>query len=647
MKKLIFPAVAALAMGFASCSSDEVNPGNGGGTVNYAEGGYVRLSINMPSVKGVRAANDNFNDGLASEYAVKNAQLILFEEDASNTGEVNAKFHSAYEIDANMHNADPKVDQITSMTKIVKKVNDDATGTTGTKTQKLYALVVLNNNGITSVSKNKLSVNGHNFEGTFKEFLALASSTTTAVPSFAKNVNADGILMLNAPLADKQGGEVEPASVTIHTLTDVSKCIYPTENEAMNKPAADIFVERAVAKVTLSKESSANGGSGELTGPEFQAAGKKVAWDIKGWDLDITNKKSYLVRNVNFTDEPWRFCSNSPSVAAEKYRFIGKEAIKSTVIGSATPTTENFYRTYWAQDPNYSGATPDYVTYGLSRQFFDLVGYAKLAEKFGDSSPRYCFENTFNVDHMNGGEMTRAVVAVQLQLVNADGSRQPVANLYTFKKEKTALYSQADRDNRVKAVILNRIEADILANYKPVAPTDAVGADDITLEYETDIANLGTMKVKKFVVTKSNSGGSTYTYDSDKHSNELVAVNKEVGEISEYKGGIAYYPIVIKHFGDELTPHKNGELPAPEAGITYPAANKAGNYLGRYGVLRNNWYNISVNSISNVGSATVPEVFGKYPETTDPDTPVDEIYNYISVRINVLSWAKRSQSENL
>ena len=113
MKKLIFPAVAALALGLASCSSDEVNPGNGGGTVNYAEGGYVRLSINMPSAKGTRATsnseNDHFEDGLASEYSVKNAQLILFE----GTSEDGATFHSAYDLDANMA-MDASTTQITS-----------------------------------------------------------------------------------------------------------------------------------------------------------------------------------------------------------------------------------------------------------------------------------------------------------------------------------------------------------------------------------------------------------------------------------------------------------------------------------------------------------------------------------------------------
>ena len=61
-------------------------------------------------------------------------------------------------------------------------------------------------------------------------------------------------------------------------------------------------------------------------------------------------------------------------------------------------------------------------------------------------------------------------------------------------------------------------------------------------------------------------------------------------------------------------------------------------FLGRYGVLRNNWYDLGINSISGVGSPVVPDA---------PGTPDDELESFISVRINVLSWAKRTQREDL
>ena len=63
-------------------------------------------------------------------------------------------------------------------------------------------------------------------------------------------------------------------------------------------------------------------------------------------------------------------------------------------------------------------------------------------------------------------------------------------------------------------------------------------------------------------------------------------------------------------------------------------------FLGRYGVLRNNWYELEVNSITGIGEPRIPQV----PTTSDPD---DELKQFISVNINILSWAKRVQKEDL
>ena len=53
-------------------------------------------------------------------------------------------------------------------------------------------------------------------------------------------------------------------------------------------------------------------------------------------------------------------------------------------------------------------------------------------------------------------------------------------------------------------------------------------------------------------------------------------------------------------------------------------------------MLRNNWYVINVSGIEGFGSATIPDL----ENNTDDD---DDLKEYISVKINVLSWAKREQ----
>ena len=638
MKKLIFPAVAALTMGLASCSSDEVNPGNGGGTVNYAEGGYVRLSINMPSVKGTRAteatddhANDKFNDGLASEYAVKNAQLILFE----GTDESNATFHSAYKLNTSM-SMDPAADnQITSMTKIVKQTSNNGAGSGN----HLYALVVLNNNGVTKVLDTPanglkvISTDGTtetpiDKTTTFKQFSDKISETPTTAapdeflpaPKFASSVSTEGIFMTNAPLADNPGNASNPTSAKVMTLVDVSNSVYKTEKEAQNAPAADIFVERGVAKVTFSKEESKDGGTGSLSGIEFSKPGNNMDYEIVGWNLDVTNKMSYLVRHT--TNKEFGYNSSYVSTTGNKFRFVGNQPSVAQIGNDGTgptTTTTTYYRTYWGEDPNYNKDKKDYGT----QPFNELSKSPTFkAKSFGNTNPQYCYENTFDVDHQNQDQTTRVVVAVELKF----HSSSTAEDLYAFNGDRSKLYKKADAEKRVKDAIMHALEGN--ADYANLNKTDI----DVTFGVRDGAT--GKVEITEFKAKKDTETDKT----SFTSGTELDAVKTEVGDITMYAKGIAYYPIRIKHFGDQSTPW-NVPGQGVTAGNIYPSGADRDNwFLGRYGVLRNNWYDISVGDIKGVGTPTIPAL-DKIPD--------DEMYNYISVRINVLSWAKRTQHENL
>ena len=114
--------------------------------------------------------------------------------------------------------------------------------------------------------------------------------------------------------------------------------------------------------------------------------------------------------------------------------------------------------------------------------------------------------------------------------------------------------------------------------------------------------------------------------------NDKLGLKEEGGKItsgiSTYLNGEAYYIARIKHF-NALTPWNPGEA--------YESHNDK--YLGRYGVLRNNWYSLSVNTVSGLGYPEVPEV--------KPNVPDDENDKYINVEVKILDWAKRSQSIDL
>lgn len=577
MKKTLLFSVALAGLMLGSCSSsDDLNGGNT--PANQDGNGYVAFTINLPSQSGSSSrANDDFNDGMAKEYSVHDATLILFTGGAT---EGKSSFVEAHTLStAPWQNVGTSDDNITTQSKkIVQKVTKSIINA--------KALVILNNNGTLSVGEDgSLKVNNTNFTGTYAEFLAKTDATN------GKTLTKDGFYMANAPLANGQGGSAAPATgTTVTTLTDLKGKIYDTEAEAKLGTPAEVYVERGVAKVTLNKGEVAKADNGTTD---------KVDFAISGWAIDNTNPTTYLVRSTKgFTD--WMGYANE-KCTTNPYRFVGHTQIAS-----------GLYRTYFAQDMNY-----DTDATGLQR-----VAEADFKDAYGDANPQYCFENTFNVKHQNENQTT--LVAIKAKLNSGK-------DFYIVGGDQTTLFDKTQLEKLIKNKFLSVEEGWVKDNAKN--ETTSIGEDDLTLTFDNDAAgviNLTSVTVKSEKL-KDSPAALPATYLED--------VKAAVGSVVCYKNGVSYYTVRIKHFGDDLTPWKNGELDV-KPGSVYPDGTKTAenNWLGRYGVLRNNWYDITVQDVKGLGSATVPELTG----TTD-----DELESYIAVRINVLSWAKRTQGATL
>ena len=572
-KSLLFSAVLAGLMLGSCSSSDDLAGGN---TPASQDGnGYVAFTINLPSQSGSSSrANDDFNDGMAKEYSVHDATLILF--NGSDT-EGKSSFVEAHTLStAPWKNVGTSTDNITTQsTKIVQKVTKSITNA--------KALVILNNNGTLNVGDDgSLTVNGTKFEGTYSEFLTKTEATQN------KTLTKDGFYMANAPLANGQGGSVDPTGTTVTTLTDLTNKIYDTEVEAKLGTPAEVYVERGVVKVTLNK--------GEVAKADNGTTGK-VDFDISGWAIDNTNPTTYLVRSTKgFTD--WMGYANE-KCTTNPYRFVGHTEIAS-----------GLYRTYFAKDMNYDTEVP--------ANYLKRVTDADFKDTYGAENPQYCFENTFDVKHQNENQTT--LVAIKAKLNSG-------VDFYIVSGDQTTLYTKTQLEKLIKNKFLSVEEGWVKDNAKN--ETTSIGEDDLTLTFDNDAAgviNLTSVTVNSEKL-KDPSATLPATYLED--------VKAAVGSIVCYKNGTSYYTVRIKHFGDDLTPWTNGEL-GVKPGSVYPDGTKTAenNWLGRYGVLRNNWYDITVQDVKGLGSATVPELTG----TTD-----DELESYIAVRINVLSWAKRTQ----
>lgn len=621
-KQFGLPLMLASALAFSACSSDDVaENGAPNGSYDFTKGGYMAVNINLPSKNGgaFKGVNDKLDDGLPSEYAVKKATLVLFEKATGTSApEGDATFHSIYNLGDISMSMDG-TSQITSTVKVVAKADDNAQGKT------LLGFVILNG-GNTLVDVTNKKINNLSLAGT--KFSQLVESVTNGNANSYYS-DADGFLMMNAPLATEKGGATPLTSTDagIATLVDVTSNVYGTKEEALAKTAANFYVERALAKVTF------NVSDGKIQGTDVTLDGATqtnvMPWEVDKWNLDVTNKKSYFVHNMKGIDNTLKTdYTGGTALVAAPYRFIGSDPVRATATGLK-------YRTYWGIDPNYSSYVADFDTKAAD---------ATIGGELGAEHPQYCFENTFDVANQNQNQTTRAIVKVKLNNGN---------DFYVFNGDKSKLYSEDGCKKRIKGDIANlqNVHKWIVANLKAGETYDitATGNADVTLDNSTDYTTSAKVKVTNFsvkITTTQSADGTEKTYTLA--ANDVSDLNTALkNKVTKYEGGIAYYPIRIKHFGNELTPWNNqsatntGGHKATAGdvyGLTADPTKAAARFLGRYGVLRNNWYELEVNSITGIGEPRIPAV------TPDPD---DELKQFISVNINILSWAKRVQKEDL
>lgn len=603
MKKIYLPLALAATLALGACSSDNVVDNGGSNPIDLSKGGFVKMSLNLPTDnnRGSRATHD-LNDGLANEYGIKNAYLVLFE--GAENDEDAATFKGAYELS----NSDFEMvgNNHVTLTKRIAFAN----GTKPAEGNKLYALVVLNNNNLFTVDATHTltfattNVNATDYasRANFINFSkAIASTNTDGETPFASDVANNGIFMTNAPLCTKPGGGTAPTGAKIKTLADVTSNIYTTEAEAKSKPAAEIYVERAVAKVTVQNK------TGELVANQNNAA-SKISYQLYNWVVDNTNKKSYIVRQYN---KDWNSIhSDKVTTGDYQYRFVWG----SEVNPNATEDNK-LYRTSFAQDPEYDTPAANAANYN------QMASNAKmtLSPTFGNDHPQYCNENTFQVTAQNQDQTTRVVLGVKL---SAPGTTTYDADLYTINGNKEVVYTEATLAERLKNILLND------PAVKTWTKTHTTYSFDITFNNTT--AGVTTIDKATF---KDN------TAPDEKLESFTTNLNNALPNIVRYKGGVAYYAVRIKHFGDSDTPWNvegQGVTAGGNSNIYHTGSNDW--FLGRYGVVRNNWYDISVNKIQTLGDATIP-AFTNYPD--------DVLENYISVSINVLSWSKHTQDADL
>lgn len=564
--------LAVIAAMTASCSSNEdlgtAGPGTG---TNETGVGYATFTINLPSVSGTRAADAGgaeMDEGTAKEYAVKSATALIFQKYGSDEG--SCKFVESVDLPTAAADwTDDTTVGITTTKKLVAKLTN-----VDTKNQ-YYVLVLLNNNkNKTGGVKVALPTVGQSYNEWNSQIL------TPSVDDLAAD---NDFYMANAPLK----GTASPT-----TLVTIDKeHIYSSKEKAeAGTSAATVYVERGVAKMSVNDPKT------KTVIDKATNTSTQSTVEFNNWALDITNRKTYAVHNIDDLSTDFPDIWTTP-------RFIGTNS-----------------RVYWGKDPNYN---LDNLNTGKEaereREFNFIKATSGINKTFTESA--YCLENTFNLANMYQGQTTRVIFKATYTpkddagnpLADKDGTFYTIGNMTTILKEAA------------------------LETAVNTAATSALPG--CTVDY-TNLKQEGSHVIT--LADIKDSTGTTLVADKDYGGKTGTKIVKEINDklglkagrpeemvgINTYLRGVTYYIARVKHFG-LLTPWSSGE--------SYGTDN--GKYLGRYGMLRNNWYELKVGNVYGPGYPGVPPV--------DPTQPDDENEKYLSVSVKILSWAKRSDTVDL
>lgn len=584
---------AFLACLFGAACQDDIDTGSNDGQapVQTAEG-YVKVDINLPVTTGVGTRAVSYDNGAVDEYRVNDAIIVFFE----GTSESDAIFKKAYQLNLAWNNVNESGQVTTTSHPYVTEAPKATEG------KSIYALMVLNPNNVLEVQNGQL----------IKDQAVVFTSTQNTVSALQtkladQKVNdyitkgsgedaTSSFFMTSAPLSSMGSGATSfPTGATASILTKVKVYDKRTEAEAIESTADQIYVERIVAKVSMdvtdgiiNEEQSPVLTNATIVNVSSDAyEGDYV--ELQGWALNVTNKSTKLVRDVSDFETWMGYTTNS-----QCDRFVETAEVKTNAAK---------FRINWAVDGNYNEtvASTEFNIWNESNEEKNEVDWES---DFTDdnSNMAYCFENTFSTTNMLQNQTTSVLIKGKYNHVSTEGKEESFfivgdqSGAFTEEEFISFLKQQVNGLEGMKI----EINSDVDGGYYNV---------------EKESHYLGNLLIVK------NSSGELQDVAG---LNSVVAT---IGEVKYYKNGETYYyTSLIRHFSDEETQWENDE--------EYTDAK----HLGRYGVVRNTWYKLTINSISGPGEPEIPE------PGPDPD---DEHKGFIKMEVNILAWAVRNNGIDL
>lgn len=598
MKTKLFYWATLSAVLLASCTDNEMREDNG--KPQLEKNAYASVVIKLPSTSDNKTkAEPGTEDGDADEFKVKDLTLLFFSVPA---GQKEEKITESDFILSEVVSTEASLSTGSVLPESVIQGNTKtlSTGPISINDKSVRVLAVLNVSTTEDVAKGLLKL-GNPFSTINRELLIPGGDLNALLGK-----DKDCFLMTSAPVYS--GSDMK-------TLTE---CITSSNEAEAQKTPTTISVERVVAKVDLkTNDNNYLQDPNDLdkmyfTVPEGQIhSGDKIT--ILGWALGNTNKSAFPFRKV---DEGW---------------------VSNPIWGKAIcPSTTTPARIYWAVDPNY-GQPAGADKFSTPTEIATLVDQPTKAVE-------YCLENTSDYPMMLKSQTTRLIVKAKY----IPNTAKPTAsgnNTVDDDGETWWSFTTVAEHYSAKNMYLNIIRwvHDNLNKDSdmPIAPADKKG---ITEPLENNNELIGATTDRNWTITLVKNGDFHYKLAKVSYYPTGSSVAKELtgtsldgfhsskGEVQKYDKGECYYEIFIRHFTDEEGGYGSASAPWIKEDEYKPE------HLGRYGVVRNNWYTVTINSIKQPGEPTIP---------VDGNEPVDAATAYIDCSIEITPWARRNHSVDL
>lgn len=601
----LFYAAGALSV-LASCASDE--PAAGGSSSITGGGEKAYLNVQLTSTGDLFRSTDfedeNYQNG--TEHDVNSAKFLFFDEQGNYV--LNAKLANP-----SFGEAPAGQDKVEWMSTQNVLVLEDLTA----NNYPTYMMTVINMPDFTAeatmeATARKLSVYAEEFAAGKQNFVM----TTTSYSG-----------------TDANHDDFSTSGAAAYNVTKlVAENFRNTPEDALNQNPVDVYVERLAAKVQLkvsAKNTSTYTDGAGITHTIYRleqtvagddndnngngsTANTEIWLEVQGWGLNATAKNSYMSKVLAadwFTTAPFKGWNS-----AERFRSFWGE---STLYGLAD-----------AAENNLTFVAPAALNGTLMNEDADYA--------------QYCYENTN--------------APANIVLTNAAGQKLVYENRVTHVALKTRLCDSEGNDlamvsfrgtlfleDSFKAYALRTLNTTSKLNYYIlVSETETeksyrqVDASDITLS-----AAAGTYD-KAELSTSALNGVTLYAKSIDADGKEkyteinggLANLNSALASVYDnsanstsklfwYNGGGNVYYIPVEH-NALVGAEKDTE--------------------GYYGVVRNHWYQLDINSFSRVGHALNDPDNGTV--VIRPDEPEDPLY-YVGARINIVPWRVISQKVDL